>query len=182
MTDAQRALLERLDRTAPPPPPVSGPPRCAGCRGVGWSGSSERSAVARPPSLLAADAARDAPDLTADQRSAVGEALAAFEADAPGREFVLHGVTGSGKTEVYLALAQASLDRGRGVIILVPEIALTPQTLTRFTARFGDVVAVLHSGLTDGARHDEWLRSRGDRRVSPSARGRPCSPRCTRSA
>jgi primosomal protein N' (replication factor Y) len=80
-----------------------------------------------------------------------------------GNELLLHGVTGSGKTEVYLQAAQATLEAGRGVIILVPEIGLTPQALARFQARLGDVVAVMHSGMSEGKRNDEWLRlARGE--------------------
>lgn len=71
---------------------------------------------------------------------------------------LLNGVTGSGKTEVYLQAIQYALSSKRGAIVLVPEIALTPQTVERFQARFGDTVAVLHSNLSDGERHDEWHR------------------------
>ncbi len=72
--------------------------------------------------------------------------------------FLLSGVTGSGKTEVYLQLAQKALDRGRTVLVLVPEIALITQTEHRFRARFGDRIAVLHSGLSKGERFDQWQR------------------------
>ncbi|TAH36959.1 MAG: primosomal protein N' [Planctomycetota bacterium] len=94
------------------------------------------------------------PELSGEQVAAVAEILAALEA---GRHagFLLFGVTGSGKTEVYLRALRRCLDLGRGAIILVPEIALTPQTVARFRARVGDV-AVLHSGLTDAERHDQW--------------------------
>ncbi len=71
---------------------------------------------------------------------------------------LLHGVTGSGKTEVYLQAIRHILDRGQGAIVLVPEISLTPQTVERFRSRFGDAIAVLHSHLSDGERHDEWHR------------------------
>ena len=75
----------------------------------------------------------------------------------------MHGVTGSGKTEVYLRLADAVRKRGRGVLMLVPEIALTPQVAALFRARFGTAVAIQHSGLSDGERHDQWHRiRRGD--------------------
>ncbi|MBE2314750.1 primosomal protein N' [Solirubrobacter sp. CPCC 204708] len=85
------------------------------------------------------------------------EALKAID---EGGSHLLHGVTGSGKTEVYLRAAQACLERGEGVIVLVPEIALTPQTVARFQARFGDTVALLHSALSEGERYDEWRRLR----------------------
>jgi primosomal protein N' (replication factor Y) len=91
-------------------------------------------------------------------------ALATLEAAIAGRRFeahLLHGVTGSGKTEVYLRAAEAALAQDRGVIVLVPEIGLTPQTVTRFTERFGSTVAVTHSRLSAGERHDEWMRLRG---------------------
>ncbi len=76
---------------------------------------------------------------------------------------LIHGVTGSGKTEVYLRLADAVRRAGRGVLMLVPEIALTPQVAALFRARFGQSVAIQHSGLSDGERHDQWHRiRRGD--------------------
>jgi primosomal protein N' (replication factor Y) len=78
--------------------------------------------------------------------------------DEGGRAFLLYGATGSGKTEVYLRACEAALERGRGAIVLVPEIALTPQALGRFRARFGERVAVLHSALTDAERRDERER------------------------
>ena len=76
------------------------------------------------------------------------------------RPVLLHGVTGSGKTEVYLQAIAHELDYGHGAIVLVPEISLTPQTVRRFAGRFGDKVAVLHSALSDGERYDEWHRIR----------------------
>lgn len=72
--------------------------------------------------------------------------------------FLLHGVTGSGKTEVYLQLISEVLEQGKQAIVLVPEIALTPQMVDRFKSRFGDEVAVLHSGLSNGERYDEWRK------------------------
>ncbi|MCC6622089.1 MAG: primosomal protein N' [Deltaproteobacteria bacterium] len=76
------------------------------------------------------------------------------------RGFLLRGVTGSGKTEVYLALLEAVLARGEGAIVLVPEIALTPQLVARFRSRLGERVAIQHSGLDPNARHEQWLRVR----------------------
>jgi primosomal protein N' (replication factor Y) len=78
--------------------------------------------------------------------------------DEAGGSFLLYGATGSGKTEVYLRACEAALVRGRGAIVLVPEIALTPQALGRFRARFGERVAVLHSALTEAERRDERER------------------------
>ena len=95
-------------------------------------------------------------ELTAQQRDAVARIVAAL--DGTGGHVLLHGPTGSGKTEVYLQAAAAALERGRAVIVLVPEIALTPQTVGRFRSRFGDRVAVLHSALTDAERRDERAR------------------------
>ena len=82
------------------------------------------------------------------------------------RPLLLHGVTGSGKTEVYLRAVAAALERGRSAIVLVPEIALTPQTAGRFVERFGERVAVMHSRLSQRERYDEWWRMRrGEARV-----------------
>ena len=95
-------------------------------------------------------------ELTAAQEAAVaacGELL-----EAGGGDVLVHGVTGSGKTEVYLRLIEHALELGRGAIVLVPEIALTPQVASRFTARFGATVAVLHSGLSRGRRGSEHRR------------------------
>lgn len=77
--------------------------------------------------------------------------------------FLLHGVTGSGKTEIYLQTIQRCMDQERQAIVLVPEISLTPQMVERFKARFGDRVAVMHSRLSDGERYDEWRKIREGR-------------------
>ncbi len=110
-----------------------------------------------PPELTLAedDGVRDA-DPTAAQRAALEELVGALRGG--GGAFLLHGVTGSGKTEVYLRAADAALAHGRGVIALVPEIALTTQVVARFVARFGERVALLHSALSEGERLDEWRR------------------------
>ncbi len=85
--------------------------------------------------------------------------------DSPGAKHVLllHGITCSGKTEVYLQALAHALRGGGEAIVLVPEISLTPQTVTRFRSRFGDMVSVLHSGLSDGERYDEWMKVRSGR-------------------
>lgn len=90
---------------------------------------------------------------------------------------LLHGVTGSGKTEVYLQAISHALQTGQGAIVLVPEIALTPQTIERFRSRFGDTIAVLHSALSDGERHDEWHRLwEGRARIAIGARSAVFAP------
>ncbi|MDQ2984182.1 MAG: primosomal protein N' [Actinomycetota bacterium] len=94
-----------------------------------------------------------------------------------GSHFLLYGATGSGKTEVYLQACAQALDRGLGAIVLVPEIALTPQTVGRFRARFGDSVALLHSGLSDAERRDERERiTSGAARVVVGARSAIFAP------
>ena len=103
-------------------------------------------------------------------------ALAAIKSEGAST-LLLHGVTGSGKTEVYLQAIARELEQGRGAIVLVPEIALTPQTVQRFASRFGDRVAVLHSALSDGERYDEWHRiRRGDARVVVGPRSAVFAP------
>ncbi len=96
--------------------------------------------------------------LTPDQAAALERIVGASGAF---RTFLLQGVTGSGKTEVYLQSIARAREAGRGALVLVPEIALTPQLAGRFRARFGAEVALLHSGLSDAERHSEWLRLRG---------------------
>ena len=100
--------------------------------------------------------------LTEEQQSAVNR-LRELANTTRFRVALLHGVTGSGKTEVYLHLANAVRESGRGVLMLVPEIALTPAVAAVFRSRFGERVAIQHSGLSDGERHDQWHRiRRGD--------------------
>ena len=90
---------------------------------------------------------------------------------------LLHGVTASGKTEVFLQAIAEVLSKGGGAIVLVPEISLTPQTIRRFVSRFGDTVAVLHSNLSTGERHDEWQRIRsGEARVAVGPRSALFAP------
>ena len=113
------------------------------------------------------------PELTPDQRRVV-EAIRATPVEAPG---LLHGVTGSGKTLVYLEVLRQLVAGGQGAILLVPEIALTPQTVARVRGVFGDQVAVLHSGLSEGERADAWrvLRA-GERRVAVGPRSAVFAP------
>jgi primosomal protein N' (replication factor Y) len=113
------------------------------------------------------------PTLTEDQRRVV----AAIEGTPAETPVLIHGVTGSGKTLVYLDLLRGVVASGRGAIVLVPEITLTPQTVARVRGVFGDQVAVLHSGLSDGERADAWraLR-RGERRVAVGPRSAVFAP------
>jgi primosomal protein N' (replication factor Y) len=104
-------------------------------------------------------------------------AITAISALEPGKGAVLFGVTGSGKTLVYIEAVRRVLDAGGGAIVLVPEIALTPQTVSRFRGAFGELVAVLHSGLSDGERADAWQLLRdGRRRVAVGARSAIFAP------
>ncbi len=125
-------------------------------------------AVARdePPELNEAQAAAS---------SAIIEALNG--SGAATRNFLLFGVTGSGKTEVYMHAIERALHQGRGALVLVPEIGLTPQLLGRFRARFGDAVAVVHSALSNADRHAMWKRLRaGELRVAVGARSALFAP------
>lgn len=120
---------------------------------------------------------RDTPKTLNDEQSvAVASIVAALRSDAS-RTFLLHGVTGSGKTEIYLHAVGECLAREQGAIVLVPEIALTPQLVGRFRARFGDQIAVLHSALSDGERLAMWQRLRSaELRVAVGARSALFAP------
>jgi primosomal protein N' (replication factor Y) (superfamily II helicase) len=131
--------------------------------------------VHRRPVSVAVGALSGPVELSVAQRAAADRIVATLDAD--GGELLLHGVTGSGKTEVYLAAAEQAIARGRGVIVLVPEIAMTPQALARFEARFGDGVAILHSKLSAGERRDEWHRLRsGEARICVGPRSAIFAP------
>lgn len=113
--------------------------------------------------------------LSGSQETAVARLVESM--DGGGGHFLLYGATGSGKTEVYLRACEAALDRGLGAIVLVPEIALTPQTVGRFRARFGDRIAILHSALGDAERRDERQRIlSGEARVVIGARSAVFAP------
>src|SRR4051794_22421674 len=179
---AQRRVLEVL---------TSGPLAAADtCRAAGCTHDTLKRLAAR--GLIALDQVRirrapeasgvgsdrtDGASLTAAQEAAVTRIIGALDATGGDRRLLLHGVTGSGKTEVYLRAVAEALARGRSAIVLVPEIALTPQTVTRFRQRFGDQVAVLHSSLSLGERYDEWDRlRRGDARVCVGPRSAVFAP------
>ena len=114
-------------------------------------------------------------ELNPEQRQARDAVVSAIGShQAP---FLLQGITGSGKTEVYLQIIQGALDKGRTAILLVPEISLTPQMTERFIARFGEKVAILHSGLSNGEKYDEWRKvERGDAQVVVGARSAIFAP------
>ncbi|MCO5315410.1 MAG: primosomal protein N' [Solirubrobacterales bacterium] len=140
----------------------------------GWIERERVKVRRRPAGTTVGTAARSAPDLTAAQAGAVRELTGML---GSGGEILLNGVTGSGKTEVYLALVESALANGSSAIVLVPEIGLTPQAVSRFEARFGDRVAVLHSALSAGQRFDEWHRLRsGEARVCVGPRSAVFAP------
>src|SRR5262249_13046166 len=118
--------------------------------------------------------------LNEEQTRALNEIAQSLEAPETARPILLHGVTGSGKTEIYLQAIRATLNRGRTAIVLVPEISLTPQTVERFKGRFAeaqDAVAVLHSHLSEGERHDEWHKIHSGRaRIVIGARSAVFAP------
>jgi primosomal protein N' (replication factor Y) len=114
--------------------------------------------------------------LTTLQEEALARILASLGTGS-GRRFLLHGATGSGKTEVYLRACEAALERGLAALVLVPEIALTPQALARFRSRFGDSVACLHSGLSVAERRDQRERiAEGEARIVVGARSAIFAP------
>lgn len=113
-------------------------------------------------------------ELTEEQRSALVKIKEYFSL---GKNVLLHGVTGSGKTEVYLELIEENLGKGKDSIMLVPEISLTPQMVSRFKNRFGDKVAVLHSSLSEGEKFDEWRKIKaGLAKVAVGARSAVFAP------
>jgi primosomal protein N' (replication factor Y) len=178
LTPSQRGVLERLARSGP---------AAAGVLGVEHASLRRLEArgllvlreqhVRRAPQHVSVGATRAAGvELNGAQRAAVAETSAAIARRAHA-SILLFGVTGSGKTEVYLQAAASALEQRRGVIVLVPEIGLTPQTVSRFVERFGDTVAVLHSRLSAGERADEWLRlRRGEARICVGPRSAVFAP------
>jgi len=163
-----RAAVEQLHAQLPFSPSV--------LRGLVARGlvTVEEETVARDPFAARAVRAHPAHAVTDAQRAAI-DAIAAGKG---GEVFLLHGVTGSGKTLVYIEVLRRIVhERGRSAIVLVPEIALTPQTVDRFRAVFGDAIAVLHSALSDGERYDAWLAlQRGEKRIAVGARSAIFAP------
>jgi len=135
----------------------------------------EKQEVFRRPS--AADVPPELPPVLNEEQQLAFEGLASLlEQDKPNAA-LLYGVTGSGKTSVYIRLIQCALDAGKSALVLVPEIVLTPQLLRIFTAQFGKQIAVLHSSLRSGERYDEWKRAKnGDARVVIGTRSAVFAP------
>jgi primosomal protein N' (replication factor Y) len=178
LTDSQRAQLTALHDIGPTVASELGTSGLRRLESRGLVALERRVRPRRPVQRALGAASAIAPALTPDQDAALDTLLSALE--SPGGAdagFLLQGVTGSGKTEVYLGAVEATLRAGRSAIVLVPEIALTPQVLWRFQARFGDVVAVLHSALSQGERHEEWMRLRtGEARVCVGPRSAVFAP------
>ncbi len=180
LTDGQRALLGALEQTGEAVAAELGTPRLRRLEGRGLVTLRRSSRRRAPVRHRVGSASVVAPALNGEQRAALDRvqgAIAARGGPAGGGRFLLHGVTGSGKTEVYLHAVQSTLEASRSAVVLVPEIGLTPQAVQRFQARLGDVVAVMHSGLGRGERHDEWLRLRhGEARVCVGPRSAVFAP------
>jgi primosomal protein N' (replication factor Y) (superfamily II helicase) len=180
--ERQRAALEAL---RPGPATAAELSRAGGCSRASLRSLADRGLIALERRELARRRAavprvgargETEPALSDAQERALGEIVGRMDAGGGGR-LLLHGVTGSGKTEVYMRAVAAALERGRSAIVLVPEIALTPQTAGRFEDRFGDQVAVLHSKLGAGERYDEWTRlCRGEARVCVGPRSAVFAP------
>ena len=175
---ALKAILADMDRPGAGSPPAPAPSRDT---------SPQPTRTSRPEPDPNFFLALDLPPASAGRAEPVsipgaGKGVPASGAAVPASVFLLHGVTGSGKTEVYLQALAHALERGQGGIVLVPEIALTPQTVERFKARFSSgplqtLVAVLHSHLSAGERHDEWHKIRqGRARVVIGARSAIFAP------
>ena len=180
--ERQRAALEALRDG---PLRVSDLARVSGCDHAGVRRLQARELVSvertveapRRPRIGGVGARGAVGELTAAQAAALGEIAARLDAPGTPAPVLLHGVTGSGKTEVYLRAVEQVLAQGRTAIVLVPEIGLTPQTAGRFVERFGDTVAVLHSQLSVRERFDEWSRlRRGDARVAVGPRSAVFAP------
>jgi primosomal protein N' (replication factor Y) len=178
LTDGQHSVLARLADEGPLTATATGSDHGSLRRlaGRGLIALEPREQRRRPVVRAVGARGGGPPELTGEQRAALAPILAALAAAEPER-FLLHGVTGSGKTEVYVKAAEAALAAGKGVIVLVPEIALAPQTVARFQARFGDTVAILHSQLGQGERYDEWAAlARGEARICVGPRSAVFAP------
>ena len=134
------------------------------------------SEIYRKPRYDTTAKSKASPELTDSQQKAYNELLGKYNSNE-GAAYLLYGVTGSGKTQVFLKLIEDVVNDGKGVIVMVPEIALTPQTLGIFYSHFGDSVAVFHSALSAGERIDEWKRvKRGDAKIAIGTRSAVFAP------
>jgi primosomal protein N' (replication factor Y) len=180
---ARAAVLRRILDAGPDPTPVTelrsaDKGAAAHLRRLAADGLVGIDVADRPlDPFLGPAVERDTPPvLTAEQQLAVDAVGAALETGSY-RGFLLHGITGSGKTEVYLRAVERARALGRGALVLVPEITLTPQLVRRYRARFGDGVAVWHSGLSGRERYDQWQRMRsGAVRVAVGVRSAVFAP------
>ncbi len=160
---------------------LGGTPALPPCRALEKAGyvRIEEEAVHRDPAGTENFAPSTALLLNEEQETALKVINSAFDAGKT-QPILLQGVTGSGKTEVYLQAAQRAMSQGKGVLILVPEISLTPQTMARFKSRFADTagsVAILHSAMSDGERFDEWHSiHRGKARIAIGPRSAVFAP------
>ncbi|MGE5475125.1 MAG: primosomal protein N', partial [Bacteroidales bacterium] len=172
MTEARRRLLDAAAHL--PPLPAADLAREAGVgpavvKGLHEAGALELVEIGRPPLFHAPDLARPAPTLSEGQQAAADALVAALDGGFSVQ--VIDGVTGSGKTEVYFEAVAAALARGRQVLVLLPEIALSAQWLKRFASRFGVAPAEWHSELSDAKRRDTWRAvASGEARVVVGAR------------
>jgi primosomal protein N' (replication factor Y) len=168
----QRAIVERLARGEAQ---LRSTPPLRALLEAGLVRVEDREVRRGPPVVPMSDPG-EVPELTPHQTNAVRQIVEAV-VDERDAGFVLYGITGSGKTEVYLRATDETLRRGRSVIVLVPEISLTHQLVDRFRSRFGEQVAVLHSGLSGGERFDQWREIRdGRRRIAVGARSAIFAP------
>ena len=134
------------------------------------------SEIYRKPRYEVSNKKAESPSLTESQSKAYNELLSKYRENIPAA-YLLYGVTGSGKTQVFLKLIEDVVNDGKGVIVMVPEIALTPQTLNIFYSHFGDSVAVFHSALSAGERIDEWKRvKKGEAKIAIGTRSAVFAP------
>lgn len=141
----------------------------------GWCEIIEKEVLRDPFAAITFETT--SPLVLSPDQSAAFEAINESVQSDEHKVFLLKGVTGSGKTEVYLQTISEVIDKGQGALMLVPEIALTPQMVERFKSRFGDQVAVLHSGLSDGEKYDEWRKiEREEAKVVVGARSSIFAP------
>ncbi len=176
----QAELLRRIERSGETPTrdiTQANPSATSLLRSLAKRGFVEFRERIAPRNLLGTEIERDSElDLTNEQNDALVAIEAAMREQRPDR-FLLHGVTGSGKTEVYLRAVASALRAGRQALVLVPEITLTHQIVARLRARFGDELAVLHSGLRPGERLEQWQRlRRGEVSIAVGARSALFAP------